>query len=171
MTPSGEFLHHSVDFLSGHYLPKIEQCVDGMTEKEMWWRQNESSNSVGNLILHLAGNIRQWIVSGIGKAADTRVRQEEFDANGGIRKDELMNKLRLAIREACNVLRSMNDEQLGQTGLIQGKEVSLLYAVYHVVEHCSMHTGQIIQLSKQRSGKDLKFYGFEKGKPTEKWRT
>lgn len=170
MNQSKEFLHHSIDFLEGHYLPKIEQSVASLTDEDIWWRPNEDSNSIGNLMLHLSGNIRQWIIGGIGKEPDKRVRQEEFDTKGGMKKDELVRNLRTTIQDACNVLRSMSTTTLEGKGLIQGKEVSLLYAIYHVVEHCSMHAGQIIQIAKQRSGKAMNFYGFDKGKPLEKWR-
>jgi uncharacterized damage-inducible protein DinB len=165
-----EFLLQSIDFLSGHYLPKIEQCVAALSEEDFWWRPNPDSNSVGNLILHLSGNVRQWIVSGIGGKPDTRIRQEEFDATGGMKKDEVIGRLRETVNEACDVLKSMNPDRLSESEMIQGKEVPLLYAVYHVVEHFSMHTGQIIQITKDRVGRDLKFYGFEKGKPVENWR-
>ena len=169
-TIASSFLNQSVDFLDGHYLPKIEQCVATLSEEDLWWRPNEASNSIGNLILHLSGNVRQWIVSGVGSKPDTRRRQEEFDATGGKKKDEVMKLLRETVREAGDVLRSADPERLLDRAVIQGKEVSLLYAVYHVVEHFSMHTGQIIQMTKERTARDLKFYGFEKGKPVERWR-
>jgi len=164
------FLNQSVDFLAGHYLPKIEQCVAVLSEEDLWWRPNEASNSIGNLILHLSGNVGQWIVSGIGGKADTRRRQEEFDATGGKKKEEVVKLLRETVQEACNVLRSTSPERLLEHGVIQGKDVLLFYAVYHAVEHFSMHTGQIIQMTKERTARDLGFYGFEQGKPVEQWR-
>ena len=167
---SAAFLCQSVDFLAGHYLPKIEQCVAALSEEDLWWRPNEASNSIGNLILHLSGNVRQWIVSGVGGKADTRKRQEEFDATGGMKKGEVVKLLQETVQDACDVLRSASPERLLERGVIQGKDVQLFYAVYHAVEHFSMHTGQIIQMTKQRVGKDLKFYGFEQGKPIEQWR-
>lgn len=164
------FLQQSVDFLLGHYLPKIEQCLDVLTDEDLWWRPNEQSNSVGNLVLHLAGNIRQWIVSGLGGRPDTRKRDQEFDGKTVVPRAGLKEKLRSVMEEAGEVLRSLDPEMLSGKRPIQQKEVSVLYAVYHVVEHCSMHTGQILYITKERTAKNLGFYGFEKGKPVERWR-
>jgi len=75
------FLTQSREYLTEHYLPKILAAVDQLSDEDLWWRPNAVSNSVGNLMLHLSGNVRQWIVSGLGGAPDDRVRQLEFDAS------------------------------------------------------------------------------------------
>src|SRR3989442_8078442 len=98
------FLETARHFLSKDYLPKIEKCLELLTEADVWWRAHESDNSVGNLLLHLAGNVRQWIVSGIGGAADERARQKEFDQREALSKTELLARLRAAVQEADRVL-------------------------------------------------------------------
>ena len=164
------FLMHAADFLEGHYLPKIEQCVAILKEEDLWWRPNEQSNSIANLILHLSGNTRQWIISGVGGGTDDRKRQEEFNVREGMSGNDLTELLRSTVTRACAILRTLDASSLESRRHIQHKEVSTLYAVFHVVEHFSMHTGQIIALAKEKGAKDLKFYAFEGGRPMERWR-
>lgn len=163
------FVEESRKFLTQDFLPKIEKCVESLTDQDVWWRPNEASNSIGNLILHLSGNVRQWIVSGIGKELDQRVRQQEFDERHQIPKDELLSKLKKAVLDADVVLSKLSAEKLLDKELIQGREVTILYAVYHVVEHFSMHTGQIILITKTRIEKDLAFYELKSGIPKAQW--
>ncbi|MBL8149590.1 MAG: DUF1572 family protein [Blastocatellia bacterium] len=163
------FVEESRKFLTQDFLPKIEKCVESLTDQDVWWRPNEASNSIGNLILHLSGNVRQWIVSGIGKELDQRVRQQEFDERHQIPKDELLSKLKKAVLDADVVLSKLSAEKLLDKELIQGREVTILYAVYHVVEHFSMHTGQIILITKTRTEKDLAFYELKSGIPKAQW--
>ena len=155
---SSAFLKRSAHYLADDYLPKIARCVEGLNEQDIWWRPNESSNSVGNLILHLTGNLRQWIVSGVGGAADIRERQKEFDEQGPIPEDQLMIGLRTVVDHAQSVLLNLDSEKLFDEREIQGTTLSVLDAIYHAVEHFSMHTGQIIYLTKLRKGEDLAFY-------------
>lgn len=170
MTNVGQrFLQESALFLKDVYLPKIERCVEQLTDENLWWRPNEESNSIGNLILHLSGNVRQWILSGVGEQPDARKRQQEFDQREVIPKKQLLEQLRSTVVEAVDVLTHLNPSFLAESRMIQKKEVSLLYAVYHVVEHFSMHTGQIIAITKLRTGKDLRFYDMKNGIPTEQW--
>ncbi len=163
------FIDRSRHYLVGDYLPKIRLCVDGLSTEDIWWRPNDASNSVGNLVLHLAGNVRQWVVSGIGGAADVRERQEEFDQLGGPSGPELLAHLETALAAVDQVLAELPASELSATREIQGMEVSVLEALYHVVEHFSTHTGQIIYLSKLRSGRDLGFWEVRDGKATPKW--
>lgn len=170
MQVSTMFLKQSMDFLLKGYLPRIEQCFAALREEDIWWRENEASNSIGNLVLHLSGNLQQWIVSGVGGKPDTRTRQTEFDTREGLAGSELIARLKSVVEEAVDILAETGPRILSEKRTIQEKEVLVLYAVYHAVEHFSMHTGQIIQMTKARTGKDLKFYGFENGVPTERWR-
>src|SRR5437868_10305740 len=94
------FIKQAQDLLLHDYLPKIESCLRLLTDEQTWWRPNAESNSIGNLLLHLAGNVRQWIVSGLGGQPDERVRQTEFDEQGTIPKDDLLSRLRAAIVDA-----------------------------------------------------------------------
>ncbi len=98
------------------------------------------------------------------------MRQQEFDERGGITRNELLKTIRLTVEEAASIVSTLDPNVLSEKRVIQHKEVSVFYAVYHVVEHFSMHTGQIIQIAKERTGKDLEFYIFEKGVPKERWR-
>lgn len=152
-----EFVTQSQSFLRDDFLVKIERAVQKMTDEQIWWRANEESNSVGNLLLHLSGNVRQWIISGIGGAPDNRFRQSEFDERNQIGGAELLTNLRKTIEEACAVLENLNADDLLEKGLIQGRETTALSAIYHVVEHFAMHAGQIIFIAKLFAG-DLKFY-------------
>jgi uncharacterized damage-inducible protein DinB len=151
------------------YLPKIERCLERLTDEQVWWRAGEESNSVGNLLLHLAGNVRQWVVCGLGGAADTRERDLEFAERDGPPRGQLLSALRAALEEADGVLARLDTATLLQPRRIQGLEVTALAAVFHVVEHFSMHTGQIILLTKQLAGGDLAFYEFDEDAPRYNW--
>jgi uncharacterized damage-inducible protein DinB len=151
------FLAQAARMLQQVHLPHIEACVQELSLEQIWWRANPASNSVGNLTLHLAGNVRQWIVSSLGGAPDQRKREEEFSERGPIPRRILLARLRKAVREACLVLRDLQEENLARTYSIQGFRVTGLSAVFHVVEHFALHAGQIILLTKLLGGEDLKF--------------
>jgi uncharacterized damage-inducible protein DinB len=169
METAAAFLAQSREYLTRQYLPKISAAVAVLSETDLWWRPNESSNSIGNLMLHLAGNVRQWIVSGIGAAPDHRDRAEEFARREPLSKDELLAILTEAILEADAVIAMVDPASLGERRPIQGRQVTVLQAIYHVVEHVSMHAGQIIYVAKQRSGRDLRFYGMVDGTARPAW--
>lgn len=170
-TVSKAFVERAREFLSGHYLPKIERCLEKLTDEQIWWRANEESNSIGNLILHLCGNARQWIISAIGSRPDTRVRDAEFEQREVITRDELLALLRSTLAEVETVLDSVDANKLLERRRIQGHDVDVLEAIFHVTEHFSMHTGQIILLTKLLTATDLRFYEFESGTPAQRWRS
>jgi len=153
----------------GDYLPKIERCLEKLTDEQIWWRANEESNSIGNLILHLCGNARQWIICGVGGQPDHRNRDSEFEQRDIIARDELLTLLRSTLAEVESTLRSFDPSLLLEHRKIQGNDVELLYAIFHVTEHFSMHTGQIITLTKMLTASDLRFYEFEEDVPTQRW--
>ena len=159
------FLTRAAAFLVNDYVPKIERCLEELTDEQIWWRPNEQSNSIGNLILHLCGNSRQWIISGLGNNPDTRIRDQEFARREVIARDELLINLRDTVAEVHVVLKGLNPQVLLEHRTIQGKNVDVLEAVFHVTEHFSMHTGQIILLTKLLTSSDLRFYEFEGGTP------
>ncbi|HEV7472757.1 MAG TPA: DinB family protein [Pyrinomonadaceae bacterium] len=163
------FLLQSRKYFSHDYVPKIERCLEAVTDQDVWWRPNEDSNSIGNLLLHLSGNVRQWIVSGLGGAADHRQRQTEFDERSVISKQQLLNRLKETVAEVDAVLEQFDPGNLLAPYRIQNCDVSALEAIYHVVEHFSMHTGQIITLTKLLTKKDLNFYDFPDGVPVYAW--
>lgn len=166
-----EFIRQSRSFLSDDYLPKIERCLTLLSDEQIWWRANPASNSIGNLLLHLSGNVRQWIVVGLGGAADTRDRDSEFAQREIIHREELLARLKQTLREADATLAAFEPAKLLETYRIQGLEVSALEATLHVVEHFSMHTGQIIMLAKLFAEVDLEFYDFKGIRPVATWKT
>jgi Protein of unknown function (DUF1572) len=152
------FLAFSRNKLFGQYWPRLKACVEPMTVEQVWWRPNEASNSVGNLLLHLNGNVTQWLVASFNKDEDRRDRPAEFAAHGGLTAAELLNRLGVAIAAAEKVLNRLTVEELLAPYEIQGHHVRGLDAVYQVVEHFGLHYGQIAYIAKSLSGKDLGFY-------------
>jgi len=147
------------------YLTKIRLAVSVLDDDIIWARPNESSNSIGNLMLHLAGNARQWIVSGVGGAPDVRNRQSEFDQRSPIPVTELIDRLEQTISDVDRVLGGLTVADLHTRRTIQANDVTVLEAVYHVVEHFSMHTGQIILLAKADLADRVRFYEMVDGHP------
>jgi uncharacterized damage-inducible protein DinB len=137
---------------------RIEACLQKLDDRQVWTRGSEQENAVGNLVLHLCGNVRQWILAGVGGAPDRRDRDSEFDARGGNAIDRLAADLRATVEEACAVLARVDAEGLARRIVIQGYDVSGMEAIYHVVEHFSGHTGQIIFATKALTSEDLGFY-------------
>ena len=136
----------------------ILKCLDMLTEKEIWKRPNEVSNSAGNLILHLCGNITQYAISALGQRKDIRERDLEFSAQGGVSKEELIDKLSTVLKEAREVMLSCTEEQWLSDYKVQGFTLSGIGIAVHVVEHYAYHTGQLAFWTKQIKGKDLGFY-------------
>ena len=165
-----EFLTAARKYLREDYLPKIERCLERLTDEQVWWRPHENSNSIGNLLLHLEGNARQWILSGVGGELDARVRQREFDERTQLPRAGLVEKLWATLAEVDGVLARLDERELHRRLSIQGHDVSVLEAVFHVVEHFSMHTGQIILLTKTLTASDLAFYDLSGGDPRPDWR-
>lgn len=152
------FVELSKHFLTREYPSKLRQCLEALPEDAVWARSNESSNSIGNLLLHLAGNVRQWIVGGVGGKDVERDRLSEFTAENGPAKDELLLRLENVLRDAALALDGIADDDLTATRTIQGRETTVLGAVYHVVEHFAMHTGQIVLLTKIHAPGAIHFY-------------
>ena len=149
------FIDRSRHYLGEDFLPKIERCLEELSEEDIWWRPNEVSNSIGNLLLHLSGNVRQWIISGIGGAPDLRDRDQEFEQRAPISTERLLERLSATVREADAILAGLDPASLLEQRRIQGFDITVGEAVYHVVEHFATHTGQITLLAKLRLGKDL----------------
>jgi uncharacterized damage-inducible protein DinB len=159
-TSDAEFIDASRVFLRDDYLPKLLHCVEQLSDDDLWWRPNEVSNSIGNLILHLCGNLRQWIVASIGGEEFTRDRDSEFAARGPVPKTELTANLKKTLADVDRVLEGLESRRLLERLTIQKYEVSTLQAVYHVVEHFGYHLGQILYIYKLRTGTDPHFYKF-----------
>jgi uncharacterized damage-inducible protein DinB len=143
-------------FLRGDYLPKIERCLDILGEEDVWWRANAGSNSIGNLILHLDGSTRSWILGVAGGRRVVRDRDAEFTERGPLAKSALLARLRATLAEADEVLALLNEATLLERRPSSKGEVTVLWAVLHGVEHFAMHTGQIILLTKLRTAAALR---------------
>lgn len=145
------FLDRSRYFLGVEYPGKIRLALSAMPADRLWHRAHGSANSAGNLVLHLAGNVRQWIVSGVGGAPDVRERDAEFSARDGAGLDTLLRILDAACADAVAVLARLDAAALAEPRVIQGRTTTVFAAVYHVVEHFSGHTGQLILMAKDAS--------------------
>ena len=139
------------------YLPKICDSFELLSDEEIWWRPNGSSNSLGNIVLHLCGNVRQWIISGLGGAKDVRKRDLEFSEKGPIPRDKLIAQLRDTVREASAVVAGLSAAELVRRYDIQGYDVTGYEASIHVTAHFAYHAGQIVYVAKMKRAKDLGF--------------
>jgi uncharacterized damage-inducible protein DinB len=159
-----EFLDRSVHHLREEYLPRIGRALEVLPAEDVWWRPNSESTSVANLLLHLEGNVRQWILSGVGGQPDLRRRSTEFDHEEVPERTaaEMFDALRTTVFEACRVIESLDDEDLLRRHEIQVFEgVTAAAAILHVVEHFAWHTGQIAYVAKMRSAQPLRYYDDE----------
>ena len=152
------FLEFSRWKLLEQYWPRLKSSVEGLTDEQVWWRPNDASNSIGNLILHLDGNVRQWIVSSFRGEECLRDRPAEFAEREGIPAAALLERLGATMREAGAVLSGLTEAELLSTYQIQGYTETGLRAVYQVVEHFGMHYGQILYITKLVRGEGLGFY-------------
>lgn len=145
--------------LQGEYVPRIRRCVELLGDAGVWQRPAPHCNSVGNLLLHLAGNTTQWILATFGACDDARDRKAEFAAEGGLPAAELVLRLAAVVDRACDVVDGLSiDDWLRQRTVQQRYAETGLSAVLHVLEHFSGHAGQIYAWTKQATGQDLRFY-------------
>jgi hypothetical protein len=139
----------------GQMTEYLTTCVKKLTDEQIWQRQGAYENAVGNLMLHLCGNARQWIMHGVGGAPDVRVREKEFSANGGMSRSELIALFESTMNEATAVIAAVPVERMTERVTPQGRDVSVLEAIYQVVGHVQQHVGQIILVTKQMLATDL----------------
>jgi len=151
---AGVFLKSSIDRLRKNSAD-IGKCLDRLSDEQMWTRGASHENAIGNLMLHLCGNARQWIISGVGGAPDIRQRDAEFAAQGGLSKQQLLGVMHQTVSEAVAVLETVEPERLIEIIVPQGYTVPVLEAIYQVVAHFHQHTGQIIFITKLLCGEDL----------------
>lgn len=152
------FLQFSRNKLLEQYWPRLRKAVEPLTLEQIWWRPNPASNSIGNLILHLNGNVWQWIVASFNGLEDQRNRPAEFSATGDLPAADLLARLGETMEEVAKVLARLTPEDLLATYHIQGYTVTGLAAVYQVVEHFGLHYGQIAYITKMLRNADLGFY-------------
>ncbi len=157
--PASElFLQFSRNKLLEQYWPRLRKAVELLSEEQIWWRPNDASNSIANLILHLNGNVWQWLVASFDRLEDRRDRPAEFNATGDLTAADLLARLGATMDEAAKVLARLTADDLLATWHIQGYTVTGLAAVYQVVEHFGLHYGQIVYITKMQEGRDLGFY-------------
>lgn len=156
-TLTQELLQSCIVYLEEN-MHKTTKALEHLEPSEIWWRPNSHSNSVGNLIVHLSGNIRQYIMATLGRQKDIRQRGLEFSQQGGLDRTELLKLLQDTVDEAIEILKNSSFEQLTAVYQVQAYEMTGAKIVIHVVEHFSYHTGQIILYTKWRKNLDLGFY-------------
>ncbi len=136
----------------------VKIALDKIDESSVWKKPNETSNSIGNLLLHLCGNIGQYAIASLGNKPDTRIRDAEFDAKSGFSKAELWAQLEETVSKAIQTITEVSGEELIRIREVQGFQLSGIGIIMHVVEHYSYHTGQIAFWVKQLKSQDLGFY-------------
>lgn len=169
------FVHASRDHLIGEYVPKIRSCLLRLDDEAIWWRPGAASNAIGNLVLHLCGNACQWILHGILGRPDVRDRDSEFATQEGWSRDRLIEHLEAQMALVAEGLDELarqverDPDVLLTSRTIQGMDVTVLQALYHVVEHYAQHTGQIIWATKQATDEDLRFWDVQDGVARPTW--
>lgn len=156
-TATDAIKHYSIHYLEERY-GMIARSLEKLPQDQLWVKPNASSNSMGNLVLHLCGNIRQYVISGLGGAEDIRERDQEFAENPGLTLDSILGQLRRTLDEVYEVIRESDESKLLQMRNVQGYEMNGVGILTHVVEHFSYHTGQIAFYTKLILNEDLGFY-------------
>jgi len=151
------FLNFSADKLA-QLSGRIQDCLGKLTYDQVWLRATENENSVGNLVLHLCGNVGQWIGCGVAGRPDNRERDKEFTARGGLQPAELARRLEAAVSAAAETIRNLDSARLPEMTVIQKYNTTVMEAIYHVVEHFAQHAGQILFATKLLTGQGLGYY-------------
>lgn len=139
-------------------IARAKACLHLLSEEEIWYRPNGNSNAMGNLVLHLNGNVRQWIMSAMGGEPDFRQRQLEFDARDSMRRQDLLEILEKLEADLRPVLDTITEEKLIQTYRVQGFSETGIAILIHVVEHFSYHVGQMTYFVKAMKDLDTEYY-------------
>ena len=155
-TPDRAFLAYSAAKMQ-QLAGRITDCLGRLNYDQVWRRGSDNENAIGNLVLHLSGNVRQWIGTGVGGRKDVRVRDREFAARGDIQPAELAERLDGVVGEAISIIEQVSLERLTDPVTIQGFTVTILEAIYHVVEHFFYHAGHIFFATKLQTGEDLAY--------------
>jgi hypothetical protein len=137
---------------------RIADCLGRLSDEQIWTRGSENENSVGNLVLHLCGNLRQWAVCAIRAVPDIRDRDAEFAARGGCGRQELKDRIAATVAEAVQAIATLPASRLPERIAVQNQDKTILEAIYTAVEHFAQHTGQIIFAAKMLTGEDLGYY-------------
>ena len=155
---AGVFLRHSATKLQ-QMREHIHVCLDNLDSQQIWNRGGGNENAIGNLILHVCGNARQWVISAVGGEADTRERALEFSADGNVSPEALRQRLDETVSATIAVIEQTSASRLLEEVTPQNFRVTALEAIYQVVGHFQQHTGQIIFATKAMTGRDLRIQG------------
>jgi uncharacterized damage-inducible protein DinB len=136
---------------------RIIHCLNQLDDAQVWWRPAESMNSIANLVLHLCGNLEQWIVSGVGGAQDVRNRPLEFSERKSIPKEQLSQRLSSTVSRADKVLAQVNNANLLEERRIQGFEETVLSAIFESLAHFNGHTQEIVYITRLQLGDAYRF--------------
>lgn len=158
MTTTELLIQETKRRIFGESVPRIRKCLDLLTEDQVWDRPNPELSSIGNLVLHLCGNVTQWVNSSMGELPDNRVREDEFNADSRISKQELSSLLTKLEAETSATLDLLDDAALKRIYAVQGYQESGTSILVHVIEHFSYHTGQISWHTKLLTQTDLGYY-------------
>lgn len=139
-------------------VPRLKKCLSELTTEQIWYRPNNSSNSIGNLVLHLQGNVRQWVIAGLGKNPDVRKRQEEFDEKGPVSTEKMLTDLDNLMIEVNTILNKVKATDLLEVRNVQAYKESGLSILVHITEHFSYHVGQMTYIVKMLKDKDMGYY-------------
>jgi len=150
------FIESSRRNLSNSYLTRIRRCLELLNDEDIWWRAHETDNSVGNIVLHLCGSVRQQIVSAIGGAESVRDRPKEFAERGPIPKSDLLKLLEGTLQEVDRVLASFDKPLLMTERTTQRGPVTCFEIIFGALRHFAEHTGQIVYITKLRKGTEVK---------------
>jgi len=149
-------VHQLRKFLTAAH-ERIHHCVGQLNDGEVWWRPDESMNSIANILQHLCGNVRQWIIDGVGQTPNQRNRPQEFADRSMRPKAELLNQLDAAVREADEVLASLTEKQLLEPRRIQGFDETVLSALLNSISHFTGHSQEIIYITRLQLGPDYRY--------------
>ena len=152
------FISRSRYWLTKEYPIKLRHCINALPPDAVWARPHPESNSVGNLLVHLTGNVTEWILGGVGGQKISRYRAGEFEQTDGADGTTLLDNLEAVLGKADAVLAALTEKDLARSVVIQERDTNVLGAVYHVVEHFAMHTGQIVLMTKLYAPGAIRFY-------------
>ncbi|MEM1119793.1 MAG: DinB family protein [Bacteroidota bacterium] len=155
---SNAFLTEIKRRLFGENIPRLKKCLAKLSDEQIWYRPNQVSNSVGNLVLHLQGNVRQWVVAGLGGNLDIRERQQEFDERGPLPTAKMLTDMDQLMVEVGRILDQTTPEDLLAVRNVQGYQESGLSILVHITEHFSYHVGQITYIVKMLKNEDTGYY-------------
>ena len=161
MTPTEDSIAQAYTVEAREQLAKaakvIHHCLGQLSDQRLAWRPQESMNSVGNLVLHLCGNVRQWIISGVGGHPDIRDRPNEFAERGPFGREEVERRLDEVLQEADHVLTAVSPDRLMERRRIQGFETTVLAAIFDSVAHFKGHTQEIVCMTRVQLGEGYRF--------------